>query len=793
MFYDQSRKKHRNKNVIDFTLLQELIETSSIYAMEIHDKIVMIVCGNTGSGKSTLITVLAGNGVEEIFYDGVKVLEAVGTPIVEIGHKNDSETLFLKALPLRDSSGLFLLDTPGFRENRGITEKICAAKNLKNAIEWSQKISGFMVNINYSDLISNKCRLFREFVSDFCEQFGSPRKLKITKTQIYFIVSHFPVNDPFENKDIFLAKIKRLKNELTRNETDQTIIEMLDLLEESNLFIFCVNAMGYIPGSCEMVTQEVFKNTLLSVIPRSGEIEKSLFALQSDESGLSKKIRECDAIIQLNLISGKNVSVDANVRSPFLNFYNAMKDIAGYYNKIIRNEMVEFPQTVDDFMPNELIDSIFTYSSFASVEEFEFFEASLLDLIKVSELIQTLFMDDEVQKVKSIYDTFFHFRNKLLGHVTINSMNQLDKVLLDLKSTLSDMLIRKKTINDEAETKNKSLSELQCAYEINVQRLTERYNNIQSEFDLNTIKIELSKNNYAQALATRGDFPKNVSEPGNEPEPFIEPRSFIPLVEPTSKFKILNTLVSFATNIGSVPTAVVGLASAATPVGLVFAGVDLGFTLWGCKSSFDHCIEVYQSIDKSKTFVEQRTKDDENWLNKYKAYQASLKAWEDSKSAYDAYVELCNAWMINDKFCQALAVKLDNLKDIQKTIQNRMSDLSLEISAIENDYKIKISEMSLVIKKLEISQINLDKIYENLIQTESVLNSLVTVTCRLKFITDFESELNRLKEEIFDINPDNQLIYDIANFLSMLKLEHAKLSSGLDTNFTEEHTRTYRC
>lgn len=75
----------------------------------------VIVIGDTGVGKSTILGFLAG-GELSIRYDGLKPTLDCPTDIIKIGHNKYSETSIPNKLVI---DHLAFYDCPGFKDNKG--------------------------------------------------------------------------------------------------------------------------------------------------------------------------------------------------------------------------------------------------------------------------------------------------------------------------------------------------------------------------------------------------------------------------------------------------------------------------------------------------------------------------------------------------------------------------------------------------------------------------------------------------------------------------------------------------
>lgn len=75
----------------------------------------VIVIGDTGVGKSTILTFLSGEEMT-VRYDGLKPILECPNSAVKIGHEKYSETSIPNKLVI---DNLAFYDCPGFRDNKG--------------------------------------------------------------------------------------------------------------------------------------------------------------------------------------------------------------------------------------------------------------------------------------------------------------------------------------------------------------------------------------------------------------------------------------------------------------------------------------------------------------------------------------------------------------------------------------------------------------------------------------------------------------------------------------------------
>ena len=156
-------------------MLSSCVALGTAQAKKAKDRDVLMVIGNTGAGKSTLVNYLAGCTMEMVsrkdagFTDGnlkkkiARVAEgSFIKEVMRIGHLNQSAT-FLPAVYHDEGSGLTLCDCPGFLDNRGAEINIANACNIKQMIAQAKSVR-VVVLINYDSLEADRGRGVKELV-----------------------------------------------------------------------------------------------------------------------------------------------------------------------------------------------------------------------------------------------------------------------------------------------------------------------------------------------------------------------------------------------------------------------------------------------------------------------------------------------------------------------------------------------------------------------------------------------------------------------------------------------------
>lgn len=141
---------------INLPLLQKLLLEGVPKIQTARGKDNIFVIGNTGSGKSTLITYLLGNEMEKVRGKGLGkyIVQPRSTTLAskanKIGHRGHSETLYPEVKISENDLGF--CDCPGFHDNRIREYKICASICTQMAVNLSKSIKTVIVTIDCSEI-----------------------------------------------------------------------------------------------------------------------------------------------------------------------------------------------------------------------------------------------------------------------------------------------------------------------------------------------------------------------------------------------------------------------------------------------------------------------------------------------------------------------------------------------------------------------------------------------------------------------------------------------------------------
>lgn len=140
-------------SVIDAKKLENYLLNSFKYASKAKTKEIILVMGNTGSGKSTVVNYLLGNEMIKSFStlgETVFTTKLDNSSFPKIGH-NESETLY-SMLYKDEATKLVYCDCPGFYDQRGDEEQICTEISMQLILKYAQSIKAVLIVIDYNEL-----------------------------------------------------------------------------------------------------------------------------------------------------------------------------------------------------------------------------------------------------------------------------------------------------------------------------------------------------------------------------------------------------------------------------------------------------------------------------------------------------------------------------------------------------------------------------------------------------------------------------------------------------------------
>jgi energy-coupling factor transporter ATP-binding protein EcfA2 len=177
------------EGILDLSVIKEIKNkiTEGYQSIHSEDKVILVI-GNTGSGKSTLVNYLAGAKLIAEKKGFGKLLITVPEPVsseMRVSHKLKSET----AIPNSwkdNTTGVVYWDCPGFDDNRGPVQDIANAFYIKRLFELSKQVKIIIVTtessftegrgVEFTNLIGSLANLFVDV-----EHFKESLSLIVTK------------------------------------------------------------------------------------------------------------------------------------------------------------------------------------------------------------------------------------------------------------------------------------------------------------------------------------------------------------------------------------------------------------------------------------------------------------------------------------------------------------------------------------------------------------------------------------------------------------------------------------
>lgn len=127
-----------DSNPIDLGKLKQMIH-DGLEAIPYDHKTpqAVLMIGDTGVGKSTIMTYLSGAQMQ-VRYEGLKpTLDTLGPSNIKIGHQKTSET----SVPTRvEIDDLAFYDCPGFKDNQGEEREISNSFFVQRLLDIYQKV-----------------------------------------------------------------------------------------------------------------------------------------------------------------------------------------------------------------------------------------------------------------------------------------------------------------------------------------------------------------------------------------------------------------------------------------------------------------------------------------------------------------------------------------------------------------------------------------------------------------------------------------------------------------------------
>jgi len=220
---------------------------------DFKDTEVVLVCGDTGAGKSTLINYISGEPIQIIQLKNIKlpVLDCK-TGITEIGHDKESKT----SNPKRCEIGKMVFwDCPGFEDTSGAAQDIVNAYSVTKIKGHAQNIKILVVVEESSIIGTRRGQAFKDMIVKLDKMFGSdPRLLNAT---VLCFTKAYNVEDYGSE----LLKTVKEKSELNSFQR-----EFLYTLVKNKSFVVCPNPE---PKDLNTTYPNFYGKNLVSLIQQS--------------------------------------------------------------------------------------------------------------------------------------------------------------------------------------------------------------------------------------------------------------------------------------------------------------------------------------------------------------------------------------------------------------------------------------------------------------------------------------------------------------------------------------------
>ena len=180
--------------VFDASEVLKLCTLSQQYIDSLKGQNIIVVVGDTGSGKSTSICILQGGSVTKLqneFHQEVyDCSHPNGITTPKIGMSiSTSETAFTQGFSVPDlDRNLTFCDTPGFMDTRGENYELCAAFGIDQAIHRAKSIRAVVVVVPYSVFSSSKGVLLEELFRNLDKRI--PRLIQDWKSVHLLVTKH---------------------------------------------------------------------------------------------------------------------------------------------------------------------------------------------------------------------------------------------------------------------------------------------------------------------------------------------------------------------------------------------------------------------------------------------------------------------------------------------------------------------------------------------------------------------------------------------------------------------------
>jgi energy-coupling factor transporter ATP-binding protein EcfA2 len=161
------------------------------------NKEVLMVLGNTGTGKSTAVNYLLGcemkSALDEFGEEIIVVApESIRPEVMPIGHGDQSHTFMPQIVPDPDNNDQTYCDCPGFSDNRGAEINIANAINTRRVLQQARGVKAVFL-ASYSGLSNDRGASRRAMESMCLQMFGSADNLRRHQNSVLLGITKAPL------------------------------------------------------------------------------------------------------------------------------------------------------------------------------------------------------------------------------------------------------------------------------------------------------------------------------------------------------------------------------------------------------------------------------------------------------------------------------------------------------------------------------------------------------------------------------------------------------------------------
>ncbi|WP_440998324.1 hypothetical protein [Cysteiniphilum litorale] len=330
-------------------LLNEHLDKNKGLINYSKNKDVVLLIGNTGSGKSSLVAYLTGM---KLSYDGEDIsLEDSGGKDIKIGGGLNSVTMLPVAFDLLyKSKAAIIYDLPGLRDSRGASYELLNAAFIKDIAENARSVSFVFVE-SYGTIVDGaRGELFKNLIKQARKTFG----VGVNKESSMFIITKVPNVLKKERIDMINEVIGKSADEMNDGKRFLTRHRGIDLSDKDELLEAIYNLKGTrydstnayidINSLCSKEAKDQLDSTLreenkkaLAVfeieIPKfkeSEKVEAFIQKIQKDPSLVEQYDNILDSSLTLSLMKSYSFKVKSKI-------YAWKSSAREEYDRLIRN------------------------------------------------------------------------------------------------------------------------------------------------------------------------------------------------------------------------------------------------------------------------------------------------------------------------------------------------------------------------------------------------------------------------------------------------------------------------